>query len=507
MRRFAIVLLLLAGCAKPGVAPYAFQPDTPAEIVLPETTTSTATTLRLSIEGATMRALSTNRDLAVQRYEPVIAGTFEAIERGVFDPELFAELRLRRERASQVARATGERFDVSGTTFEGAAGLRQRLPTGTTLEAIVEHDYDESNRTPRQQGTRLGLTITQSLLRGFGPAVNLATVRQAKLEFDASVHELKAFAEVLAMDTEIAYWTYAFATQEIEIYEESLALAEKQARDTRDRIEVGALAPIDAAATEAELARRKQGLIDARSRRDDAELRLARLVGESERLNVDLVATSDPRLASTPLDDVDERVQLALESRPDLKEAELRLAQQRLETVITRNGILPRLDVFVALGKTGFDSSTFGSVEALSEGTYDVVAGLDFSDFIGHRATQGIDRAARATRRQAEAAIANLRQLIAMDVRVAAIEVERAGAQIAASAVTRKFQEQAVVAEQERFDVGAGTALLVASAQRDLLSSRIDEVRAIVDYRIALVRLYRAEGSLLARRGVVVAER
>ena len=111
MRRFAIVLLLLAGCAKPGVAPYAFQPDTPAEIVLPETTTSTATTLRLSIEGATMRALSTNRDLAVQRYEPVIAGTFEAIERGVFDPELFAELRLRRERASQVARATGERFD------------------------------------------------------------------------------------------------------------------------------------------------------------------------------------------------------------------------------------------------------------------------------------------------------------------------------------------------------------------------------------------------------------
>jgi outer membrane protein TolC len=50
--------------------------------------------------------------------------------------------------------------------------------------------------------------------------------------------------------------------------------------------------------------------------------------------------------------------------------------------------------------------------------------------------------------------------------------------------------------------VGASTALLVAQAQRDLLISSIAEVRAIINYRIALVRLYLAEGSLLERRGV-----
>ena len=53
--------------------------------------------------------------------------------------------------------------------------------------------------------------------------------------------------------------------------------------------------------------------------------------------------------------------------------------------------------------------------------------------------------------------------------------------------------------------MGTGTALLVAQAQRDLLAARINEVQAVIGYRIALVRLYQAEGSLLERRGITVA--
>ena len=37
-----------------------------------------------------MAALQHNRDLTIQRLDPVKAGTFETIERASFDPELFA---------------------------------------------------------------------------------------------------------------------------------------------------------------------------------------------------------------------------------------------------------------------------------------------------------------------------------------------------------------------------------------------------------------------------------
>jgi outer membrane protein TolC len=67
------------------------------------------------------------------------------------------------------------------------------------------------------------------------------------------------------------------------------------------------------------------------------------------------------------------------------------------------------------------------------------------------------------------------------------------------------FQEQTSAAEKDRFDVGSSTALLLAQDQRDLLAARIAEVDAIVSFRIALVKLYLAEGSLMEMRGIRIA--
>ena len=50
-------------------------------------------------------------------------------------------------------------------------------------------------------------------------------------------------------------------------------------------------------------------------------------------------------------------VQRALKLRPDLREARLGVQRGDLELVKTKNGLLPRLDLFVSLGKTGYADS------------------------------------------------------------------------------------------------------------------------------------------------------
>ena len=57
-------------------------------------------------------------------------------------------------------------------------------------------------------------------------------------------------------------------------------------------------------------------------------------------------------------------------------------------------------------------------------------------------------------------------------------------------------------AEIEKNEAGSSTTFLVALARNEHVASQIAEVQAIVGYRKALVELYRADGSLLARRGV-----
>jgi outer membrane protein TolC len=522
-----VVLLTLAGCAQTAID--VFEPDwderleeerrkfrpvptpafsTPQGAVVAEPITQDGP-IELSLERTVVLALARNPDLRVAELNPALAGAFELIERGVFDPEVFAEASIGTEESVETARATGEQFPVRGDTRDFEAGVRQTLPSGTSVEIGASQGRSASNRAPTQESARVGLTVTQSLLRGFGPAANLARVRQAELETQASKYELRGFVEAMLADAERAYWAFVLAQRQIAIFERSLELARLQADEAGQRVEVGVLPSSDLAAFEVEVALREQALIDARAQETAARLELLRLVGALAPTAVldlerEVVATTMPEAEPVPIEDAGDRIELARRVRPDLAEARLRLEQDRLEVIATRRGLLPRLEVFVALGKTGYADSFGGSIENMDEDTFDATVGVRFSQSLGRLTARGEQRAAIVTRQQGAAAVANLEQLVAADVRLAINEVERARQQIAASTTTRILQSRTAQAERERFEAGVGTSLLVAQAQRDLLQAEIAEVAAVVEYRLALIGLYVAEGSLLERRGITI---
>lgn len=464
--------------------------------------------LDLSVELAAMLALGRNQDLKVQQLNPVIAGTFEQIEQGRFDPEFFAQFEYLETHAMETSQTTGRRFPVDGKDNLAVAGVRQTLPLGTTLEASLAQERNISSQTPENQEARIGLSMTQSLLQGFGPAVNLVRVQQAQLNTSASLYELRGFVEAMLAETEIAYWNFVLGKKEIAIFEESLAIAQQQLDEVEQQISVGLLPEVEAAAARAEVAQREQALIDARSAMEARRLKLLRQINPlpDNEFDLPLNATSEPALQPEPIIDMADRLELAGRSRPDLNEARLRLKQNRLETIVTRNGLLPRLELFTVLGQTGYAASFFDSFQHLTDNTHDVSVGLRFSHYLGNRSAKAADLAARSSRQQSEEALENLAQIVGLDVRLGINEVERTRQQITASRATRILQELTLDAEQERFKVGSSTSMLVAQAQRNLLAAEIGEVGSIVNYRIALVRLHLVEGTLLERRGVTLAQ-
>ncbi|MBK1877756.1 TolC family protein [Pelagicoccus mobilis] len=463
-------------------------------------------TLQLSVEEAIFTALDRNRELRIQTLEPVKAGAFELIERGQFQPQLYGLFRASEEEVSENSRATGEQFSVTGSNAAGEIGVRQNLASGTNLEFSVEQSRSISSRTPEQQAARLGLSVTQSLLRGYGPAVNLASVRQAEVNTLASRYELRGYTEAFVAEVETAYWRYVLAREEITIFESSLELARRERDEIEERIEVGSLSETDGALVRGEVARRESALIDAKADLANQRYRLARLLNANldGSLEFEIEASSNPSVEYEPLNEIGERIELALIKRPDLNEAKLRLEQDRLQTVVTKNGLLPRLDLFVTLGKTGYADTFLESFENITEDSYDVTAGLRFNQYIGNAPARGRDLIARTNREQAADAVLNHEQIVRLDVRLAANEVERARQQIEATAQIRQHLIETVKGERERLQVGSTTALQVAAAARDLLASRIQEVKALVSYRLALIDLYLAEGSLLERRGISI---
>ncbi len=450
-------------------------------------------------------ALGANPSLQVQRLSLEQARTTVATARAVFDPTLSAELARTFGRDDVDYNSAADSHSDSQKTA-GSLTLQEFLPTGTTVQAGADLSWYDQHGGGQTATRNLGydVSVTQALLRGRGLGVNLVSLRQARLDVRLSEYELRGAAEELVANTEAAYWEHVLSEQAIEIYQASLDVAERQVGEARERIRVGKLAATEQVAAEAEAASRREDLINAVSRLAKARLNLNRLLavpdGDWSR---PFRLLDKAELPAQPLDSVEAHVELARRCRPDLNQARLQLERGELTVVQTRNGLLPRLDLFIQLGRNNY-ASAFSSSADSRERQDQAEAGLRLSQALGRRAEEAAHQRAQLSVESAREALRNLELLAQVDVRGAYVEILRAAAQIEASRATVKLRTDSLRIEQEKFRLGRSTSLLVAQASRDLVSSRIAEIQAVVAYRLALLELYRLEGSLLERRGVGV---
>ncbi|MCJ7544617.1 MAG: TolC family protein [Phycisphaerae bacterium] len=487
-----------AGAAAGTGAASAGSTSPPAPASAPASTQPAGEVLRLTREQAILMALENNKALIVQRYNPDLRREAVELQQAVFDPNLTASFSFDRTRTDDSS------TDTISKGADAEVGYSQLFATGLEVDLAAGTDATYQSG-PDDFTSRLALTLTQPLLRGFGPAVKLASLRQARVDLAISQYELRGYAETVVSDVEKGYWSYALAQQKTRIVTQSLQIAQDQLTDTQERVTVGKLARAQLAAAEAEVALRKEELINARSTEAKARLTLLRLLsplGDSPLLR-ELLVLDEPAADTQELGSVDLHVQTALRQRPDLNQARLQINRGDLEIVKTRNGLLPKMDLFVTLGKTGYADSFGPSWDDLTRGnSYDMQVGVDLEYPPLNRSARATHRRAVLTRDQSTAAVANLVELAETDIRSGYIEILRAREQVSATAATRNYREETLRVETARFQAEKSTSLLVNIAQRDLLSSRVGEVEAVVGYLNALVDLHRLEGSLLERRGI-----
>jgi outer membrane protein TolC len=459
--------------------------------------------LELSIDTAALMALENNPSLAVERLRPQIARTQEAVQWGLYDPLVTAEIGRQRDVGERLS-AAGALNPFDTTAVVGEAGIEQRFPTGTSVRAEVGTEVDDVSRARQWIRSYTGLTVTQSLLRGASVKANLARVREARIDWLASKYQLRGFAEAVLAQVETAYWDCVLAELEVHIFEQSVDLAQRRFEVTRKRIEAGTLSETELVAAEASLARRRERLLNAKSQLEKARLVLLRLLDppaqDKWRRPMDL--PDPPVVPNTRLDKVEDHVEVALRMRPDLNQARLQVQRGDLEVVRTRDGLLPMLDLFASIAKTGYAERAADSWKNLDGDDYELYMGVRTQFPLRNRTARALHRQAVLTRDQAVEALRNLEQLVQLDVRTAYEEVRRATEQIRATHATRRLRAEALRAEIERWNIGRSTELDVERALRDLEDSRTAVAEAIVDYLKALVTLFQMDGSLLVRRGV-----
>lgn len=509
MNRFiALIVVLalvpsLAPAQTPGPSPSPRAPA-PSDARPPQAPAA----LRLSVAESVLMALERNAAFRVQRLTPAVTRTGEDKARAAFDPSLTTGASRTRRHAPEYALQSGTTSEVTAVSDHTAAeaALGATLPSGTRVALNASTDLADAPHESAE--SRLGVTVTQPLLEGFGPGPTLVELRQARLDTRMSVYELHGFAMALVADVEQACWIHVLALAQRDAYADALRVAERQLDETRERIRVGKLPALDAVAAESEVALRRESLIRSGTEAEAARLHLVRLLNPPgpDLWQTAPVVTDAPEAPADPLDPLDACVAAALRTRPDLAQARLAVARGDLELVKTRNGLLPKLDVFVSLGRSAYAAAFKDTFDSDAHDGHDTAVGVTLELPLLNRGARADHRRALLTRDQAADALAAMDQLAQEDVRLAWTRADRSREQVAATRATLTLQERKLAAESAKFREGASTPLLVAQAERDLLQSRIAHTQAVVAAILARTDLYRQDGSLLRRRNLSVPE-
>jgi len=483
----------------------------------------------LTLDEATARALERNLDIAVERLNPQTFDLNIARIRAGYRPTATSTISQFSRVQPPTSTLNGGLGGVTQTTSTYNSGLAQALPWfGGNVQFLFNNNKQLStnnllNYNPAYNNN-FSLTFTQPLLRGFLIDNNRQQLIVTALNRDASEIQLRGTIATTLANVRNAYWELLYAIQALDVARGSLDLASKLVADNRARVEVGALAPLDVVQAQAEEATRLQALAQADAQSRTAELALKRLIvsGTDDPLwNVGLNPVDRPTFLPEPLD-VQSAVRKALDNRTDLQIARKTIDSNDVTLRYMRNLTLPALNLTAMYGATGLGGTQFqragSGVNAVVVNTipggygdaWRTLTGRDFPTWnlalnlsypIGASAQDAQLARAKVQLNQSAAQLRALELQVATDVTNAALQVQSGLTRYQAATVARELAQQRLDAEQSRFEVGLSTNFLVVQAQRDLATAQNTELRALLDYRRALVDYERLQETPAARGG------
>ncbi len=367
----------------------------------------------------------------------------------------------------------------------------------------------------------LDLTVTQSLLNGFGAAVNGRNIRVQKNNL--KVTDLQFRQQLITTISAVLnlYWDLVSFNEEVRSRQQEVATAEQFLKNNEDQVRIGTLAPIEITRAQSQLYTAKQDLVIAETNLLQQETILKNAlsrsgVGSSSLAEAHIVPLDridvPAQEAAAPFDEL---MAAALRNRIEIQQANINLDSNRQNLVGIKNSLKPTLQAFAEVTNNGLtgDITPLGLAQAgvpyLSGGYGNLLAeifrrnypnysaGLSLSIPLRNRAAQSDYATSLLEIRQNELNLQKQINQVRVDVQNAVIGLQQARARYAAAQKARVLSAETLEADRKRLELGAGTSYQVVQDQRDLASAQTSETEAMANYTHARIAFEQATGSTL----------
>ncbi|GHF25882.1 type I secretion protein TolC [Kordiimonas sediminis] len=368
-----------------------------------------------------------------------------------------------------------------------------------SLEGTYSRTEGEQNdlleTEPGSQGYKsfdnenLGLTVTQSLFRGFQ---DLNATKAAKYQVKAGRAQLMNIEQQVLLDAIRAYTNVVRDEAVVGLNKNQVQVLERQLQASRDRFRVGEITRTDVAQSEARLEGAKSNLMAAEARLAASRALYQRVVGrtpaglEKENALPDLPAT------------LDAAIEVAMAESPGV------IAARHNERVASYNvkqslgALSPRIGA--QAGYTHRSGTSFFGGESRPSDTKSRSVSVQLTvPFYAGGARHSDVRRNKQLRSQRMVEIHQAERLAQESTFVAWDNLRAARGQIMSSEASVRANEIALEGVRQEAAVGSRTTLDVLNAEQELLNARSNLIGAQRDEMVAAYSLLSAIGRLTAK--------
>ena len=488
--------------------------------------------LEVTLKEVIRLALVNNLEIAIENYNEDLNREQIIKTRGFYDPAYsFSVGWTSSSSPTTSSLQAGGGISINNTDrFSFDNQLLQNVAGGGILDLTFTNSRNLTNSTfsfinPRY-GSALRIGFTQPLWRGFRETDTERQIELYNLDSDINETQFEQRVSEIVQQVQIQYWELAYAVEANETQRQSVELASIQHENNRKRVEIGVMAPIEITASQAEIARREQEMIQSEVQIISAQNALKRLLASdsgSSIWNVVLIPTDVPKVDDVQIS-LEESIRTATERRPELEQIQLQMEQNQINRSYFQKDGKPSLNLGGYFGSNGASGTVFGLDGEPDPSdprfgdfktAWKQVLTFDFIDWgvfldvripLRNRSNEADLATAVIRDRQLLSTLKNQEQMIIVEVRNAYESLATRKKSLEAATVASQLSREQLEGETKRFEAGLSTNFEVLRLQRDLAQSQVSELRALVDYQLAVTALQKALFTIVEESDIVLAK-
>ncbi len=378
---------------------------------------------------------------------------------------------------------TEQFFSVGNTTIESRLFINQPILFTNGSVSIVgsifgRDQFSQSSGTTRDYFSNVSIRLSQPL---FVYNSQLGNLERAEINYEKTERNYSQSERDLIYNVTSSFFNLYKIKKSTEITGEKVKQTEDSYTTAKNKFKAGLIAEVEALQLEVDFAASNDELLNARQLYEEAKNEFKLLIGLDIDEEIDVIAQLD----YSPVDlNVEEAIKAALENRPDVlnAQADVELNKLSIEEIDSRRSIKAEINANYGINK---NDNILNNIFKNFADTRNVT--LTVSVPIWDWGKNNLEvQSALANYKMSEFSQENLKKQIVKEVHSTINRINSAKARVEILKKSVEVAEKSYAISVERFKSGHITSFDLSQMQLKLTDSKMNNLNAIIDYKLAL---------------------